>query len=71
MNLCRGTCTFVSKVRVAEAKKNAAAVLILQSYEKRDQDVLMEIVVVMTESKYSELLHSTPCYFIVFRIWKL
>ncbi|EER19918.1 conserved hypothetical protein [Perkinsus marinus ATCC 50983] len=35
----RGTCTFVSKVRVAEAKKNAAAVLILQSYEKRDQDI--------------------------------
>ncbi|KAF4656096.1 Vacuolar-sorting receptor [Perkinsus chesapeaki] len=35
----RGTCTFVSKVRVAEEKKNAAAVIILQSYDKRDQDV--------------------------------
>ncbi|KAF4665980.1 Vacuolar-sorting receptor [Perkinsus olseni] len=39
----RGTCTFVSKVRVAEAKKNAAAVLILQSYEKKDQDISMVV----------------------------
>ncbi|KAF4724179.1 Vacuolar-sorting receptor [Perkinsus olseni] len=39
----RGTCTFVSKVRVAEAKKNAAAVLILQSYAKKDQDISMVV----------------------------